>query len=132
MYPSRCIRYNMLHSMSVTAGYSGELNLQKGINRATEKAAIKELAPREQQEMEAVCKALERIHGTMDGMQKIKLIDLFYFKRSHTLYGAAMKTACSERTAKRWNTEFLTYVGIELGYLKVGTPEPKKCDKTVI
>ena len=35
--------------------------------------------------------------------QRMELIDRVYWKRSHTLYGAAMCVLVSERTAHTWN-----------------------------
>lgn len=44
------------------------------------------------------------------GRQRMELIDRVYWKRSHTLYGAAMCALVSERTAKRWSAEFVRTV----------------------
>ena len=44
------------------------------------------------------------------GEHRIELIDRVYWKRSHTLFGAAMCVPVSERTAHSWNSEFIRLV----------------------
>ena len=41
------------------------------------------------------------------GAARNEIIDHVYFKRSHTLYGAAMRVSVGIRTAERWNAELM-------------------------
>ena len=44
------------------------------------------------------------------------LLEMVYFRRSHSLYGAAAYLGIPERTAHRWNAKMLYALAEELGY----------------
>ena len=44
-----------------------------------------------------------------------RLVELVYWRRTHTVYGAGVEIGVSEETAKRWNADFLLCVA---GYLR--------------
>ena len=50
---------------------------------------------------------LAEIAQTRDGDKQASLFDLVYFRRSHTLYGAAMTIPVSERQAQKWNARLM-------------------------
>ena len=50
---------------------------------------------------------LTEIAQTRDGDKQASLFDLVYFRRSHTLYGAAMTIPVSERQAQKWNARLM-------------------------
>lgn len=61
----------------------------------------------EQRRFDAVSALLTQVDRMEDAGYKRKLIDIVYFKRSHTLCGAAMQIPVCERTAQAWNAEFM-------------------------
>ncbi len=61
----------------------------------------------EQRRFESVERMLEQVDQLQGAMEKRQLIDLVYFKQSHTLCGAAVKLYISERTSVRWNREIM-------------------------
>ena len=70
-----------------------------GAVRSTELIAIRELPTQKQREYEAVRKAIEATERVPGGRDRIKVIDLVFWRRSHTLEGAALTIPCSYRTA---------------------------------
>ena len=68
-------------------------------------------------EQAAVYRALKEIMNKPDANARLMLIDLVFFKQTHTLDGAAQAVSCSERTARRWSSEFIMAVAKEFGLL---------------
>ena len=52
-----------------------------------------------------------------DGTERLALIDMVYWRGTHTIAGAALQLHVSERTAQRWNGTFIRLVGVHLGFL---------------
>lgn len=75
----------------------------------------KEMTETEMREVDAVKAAVETTANMNDGDVRIKLVDIIFWKRTHTLEGAAMILHISERTARRWHTEFIRTVAKEFG-----------------
>lgn len=75
----------------------------------------KELTETEMREIDAVDAAIEATKKLNDGELRLKLVDIIFWKRTHTLEGAAMVLHISERTARRWHTEFIRTVAKEFG-----------------
>lgn len=76
---------------------------------------------RDESKMAAVFKtaienALDRTGKMENGRLRVEVIDLVYFKKTHTLCGAAMMVNVSTRTAQRWTTAFVNEVGRESGF----------------
>lgn len=69
-------------------------------------------------EREAVAAAVEITRALPDGECRIKLVELIFWKKTHTLQGAAGKVGASERTARRWHTEFIRCVAREYGLME--------------
>ena len=67
----------------------------------------------EKREMEAVDRAIEATMRLRDGRNRIELIELIFWRRSHNLAGAALKLGVSDRTALRWHGEFIKDVARE-------------------
>lgn len=55
----------------------------------------------------AVEKAIENTKKLVDGTDRLTVIELTYFKKTHTLEGAALKVPCSYDTAKKWHADFI-------------------------
>lgn len=65
------------------------------------------LTEKEQRRYDAVRSAIGETERMLTGTQRLALVDLVYWKRSHTLFGAAMRIPISERTAQKWNAQFI-------------------------
>lgn len=105
-YPELCREWEELKTISATPNYD-TIGHGSGISKPTEQVALKLLPRVKQQEFDAVREALQEIEQKPDGRHKIDLIRLVFWKRSHTLTGAAMTIGISYRTARRWQTEFI-------------------------
>lgn len=62
------------------------------------------------QQKRAVQAAIEATEALPNGADRLRLIDLVFWTRTHTLDGAALKLYVSKRTARRWHTEFIREV----------------------
>ncbi len=79
-----------------------------------ERAVVDRLTDKEQRRYDAVRAAISETERMKHGHQRMELIDRVYWKRSHTLYGAAMVCSIGEATAKRWNGRFVRLVAEKL------------------
>lgn len=130
-YPALKAELAELHEVSTTAPLSG---MPRGtdVKRQTETIAIRELPKNKQREYEAVRRAIVYTQHRPGAYQRMQLIDLLFWKRSHTLAGAAQKIHVSFPTAKRYSAEFIRLVGENYGFLdEDDTPEPKNRCKIV-
>ena len=74
------------------------------------RAAGEPLTDKEQRRYDAVRAAISETEQAAAGAQRLALINLVYWRHSHTLFGAAMQILISERTAKSWNAGFVRTV----------------------
>lgn len=68
-------------------------------------------------ERDAVEAAVKETEQLADGGERLRLIDLVLWKRTHTLQGAALACYVSERTAQEWHRQFIRLVGQKRGLL---------------
>ena len=68
-------------------------------------------------ERAAVEAAVKETEQLADGGERLRLIDLVLWKRTHTLQGAALACYVSERTAQGWHRQFIRLVGQKRGLL---------------
>ena len=115
-YPSLCEEYADLHSQNVTADYSGMPRGGCG-GRGLESLAIRELPSTRQREYEAVRQAVETTEQYRNGADRLKVIRLVLWDRSHTLEGAALAVPCGIASAKRWHGSFIIQVAKNYGLL---------------
>lgn len=66
-------------------------------------------------ERAAVEAAIKETEQLADGGERLRLIDLVLWKRTHTLQGAALACYVSERTAQEWHRQFIRLVGQKRG-----------------
>ena len=66
-------------------------------------------------EYEAVQQAIEKTKLLRNGEERLKLIDLVFFKQSHSLQGACLACYVCDRTGRQWHTDFIRLVGVEMG-----------------
>jgi hypothetical protein len=115
-YPSLKKEYEELHEQSITAKMS---SIPGGgeVSRGTEDIAIRELPHTKQREYEAVRRAIDATKRIESGDRRVMIIDLVYWKNSHTLAGAAMKAGYSYDRAKQMHREFIVTVARYYGLL---------------
>lgn len=77
-------------------------------------AEVSGVAKREKEAVRAAVEATEQLDN---GADRLMVVDLVFWSRTHTLEGAAMQVHVSERTARRWHTEFIMLVGKYRGML---------------
>lgn len=109
-YPVLKRKAEGLGEQSVTAAYGASGGHGGGVGKPVERAVIDRLTDKEQRRYDAVRAAIAETERMKHGRHRLELIDRVYWKRSHTLYGAALCVPVSERTAKRWNAEFVRMV----------------------
>jgi len=64
----------------------------------------------------AVERALKAQRRYYNAEARLRMIDMVYFRRTHTLYGAAVAVEYSIETIKKWNLELLSAVYTALQY----------------
>ena len=108
-YPELKARKEELQGQSVTANYSGEPRA-RGPTRSAENAALRQLAPAEEEALEAVERALERVRLWPDGERYEDMLRAYYFRREGRLLDCADRRFISERQARNCNKAFLRYI----------------------
>ena len=131
-YPDHKAELAALREPSTTSAMTG-LPGGSSPGNPTEHAALRELPPQQMRELRAVEAAIEETRKMESGTQRLAVVDLVLFRKTHTVEGAALKAYISPRTAKRYHADFVREVGQHYGFsLEDGPPEPKKCDKLVL
>lgn len=122
-FPELKKEYEDLHEQSITANMSG-MPGGGGVSRGTEDIAVRELPYTMQREYESVRRAIEKTRLYKNGRERLAIIDLVYWKKSHTLEGAAYKVGYSYDRAKQIHREFVVTVATYYGLMDA--PEGKK------
>jgi hypothetical protein len=115
-YPALKREYEQLHEQSITASMSG-MPGGNGVSRGTEIVAVKELPYTKQREYEAVRRAIEVTKRMANGEQRMRIIDLVHWKRTHTVEGAAMKVGYSTDRGKQLHGDFVRLVAKYYGLM---------------
>lgn len=87
-----------------------------GVSSPVERCVIHDLPPKQQRRFDAVDNAIRRtqtLHPD-DYKPRLSIIELVYFRGTHTIAGAAMKVGCHNNTAGKWQAEFIRLVADEL------------------
>ena len=115
-YPDLKMEYEALHEQSVTANVSG---IPGGgeVSRKTENIAIRELPYTKQREYEVVKRAIEYTKHFRNGKERLAIIDLMYWKNSHTLAGAGLQVGYSYDRARQIHREFVVAVAFYYGLM---------------
>lgn len=79
-------------------------NYAKSIIRAYGQNCLRE------KEKTAIEKTIKETKALPDGMARLQLINLVFWKQNRTLDGACMACYVSERTGRRWHTDFIRRV----------------------
>ena len=115
-YPALRLELQQLQGQSITPNYSG-VSVKSGTSRSTELTVIRELPTTKQREYEAVRRAIEVTERMTASRDRLRVIDLVFWKQSHTLEGAALTIPCSSRTARRYHSDFIKLVAAMYGLL---------------
>lgn len=118
-YPSLIAKKDDIQRCNIIAKYSGEPS-GGGASRSTEEIAIRDLPPAEASLVDAISSALDEVSRRRDGDYIVRLIDLVYFRQTHTIQGAAAVLHMSEKTARRRHGDFIILTARKLGYLQNG------------
>ena len=70
-----------------------------------------------QEEYDSVTLACRHTETIDAGAERMRLISLIYWKKTHTLSGAALQCSVDYSTAKRWHKDFIRAVGAYYGLL---------------
>ena len=89
-----------------------------GRRRKTEDSALGGLKEWDRRELAAVAAAVRKTAKMKNGKERLKLVELTFWRRTHTLEGAALACYVSYTTAVRWNREFIYLVAAEFGMLE--------------
>lgn len=115
-YPELCRELEDLHTMPVTAQIKA-VGGSSGAGRRSEIVAIRELPYTRQREYAAVRRAIEVTKKYNIGAEIINLIDLVFWRQTHTLHGAAIKCNIAYITAARWHGDFIRLVAKNYGLM---------------
>ena len=69
-------------------------------------------------EKDAVQEAIKTVENMSNGMDVLAIIDMVFWKRTHTLSGAALQIPCSERTAQEYHRQFIRLVAKNFGLME--------------
>ena len=118
LYPERDkVIKSSADGIRLTVSYSG-MPGAKGTGRPTEQQALRQmLGDVACREYEAVRRAIDITKKLKDGKERLRLIELVYWKKSHTLSGACAACHVSERTGWQWHGDFIRAVAAEFGLL---------------
>lgn len=103
-------------AQSVTATWTGMPGAHMDANRKTESVALRQLSPREEDDIRAVELAIETISQAVDGGEVMAVVRLYHWRR-YDFATIAYKQHISERTARRMNGRFVHEVAKNMGYL---------------
>lgn len=114
-YPRHFEELHDIKLQSVTASYSG-MPGGGGEGRTIEQLAMKTLPYDEQREYDAVAKAnCETKWELANADKRLELINMVYWRGTHTLQGAAMALYIDYETAKRWQQNYIHKVARHMG-----------------
>lgn len=109
-YPGLKREYDDLHTQSITTNMSGTGGGGGGVNRSLENIAMRELPRPKQTELNAVQDTIRLTEHLRTGKERIRLIDMVFWKGTHTLAGAALALNISYDTAIDYHGDFIMLV----------------------
>lgn len=116
-YPALRSLHQQSLAQQITPAYSGQSGGSSGNGRKTEQTVVRASTRTAAREYEAVHLAIQQTRQLDGGAERLRLIRLVYWARSHTLTGAAQEVHVSFATAKRWHGEFVRLVAKNFGLL---------------
>lgn len=115
-YPAKCAELGILRQQLGASRLDGMPRARRGA-RSTEDAALRGFTGQRRREFDGVAEAIEDARRKPDGEDILVLIDLVFWRQTHTIEGAAHKARMSSRTAYRRYKEFVLDVGRHMGFL---------------
>lgn len=116
-YPELCAKEKELHTVSMSPDLSGMPHGSGNKSDPTANAAIRELPDINRREMEAVRKAIEETRKMDTGEERLRMVRLVFWDRTHTLSGAALQCHIAYITACRWHKSFILSVAEGFGLI---------------
>ncbi len=116
-YPELCAQQKSLHEPCLTYVSDGMPHGRGKTSDPVANTALRELPDINRRELEAVRQAAEETRTLKDGAERMKMIRLVFWDRTHTLEGAAMKCRISYATARRWHGEFIKKTARKFGFI---------------
>ena len=116
-YPLRYEELQQRRFPRTVASYNAICRAGSETPRLTESLALTELPKVAMREYEAVRLAIFQTLQLIDGKERMRLVDAIFWRRTHTLQGAAMFCHVSYGTAAKWHLEFIRRVGINFGLI---------------
>lgn len=108
---------NMLETQSSDSPGVASGKISKPVEAAVERKMMLARYQYLKQAITSVEIAMTRVQKKPQGDLTIKLFNMVYYNRSHTLYGAAQSLAISEVTAKRYNRFLLKEIAFQMGFI---------------
>lgn len=116
-YPELCTRQEELRKINLSPDLSGMPHGRGKVSDPVADAALRELPKIKQREMEAVRKAIEETQKLDTGEERLRMIRLVFWDRTHTLEGVSQKSHRCKRTIVQWHGDFIRLVAKEFGFI---------------
>ena len=107
LYPGRLKELRRRQEARITPKYGPSASGASEPARTTEELGVVSLGRHVDIEMEAVRLALEDRARKPDGTARIRQIEMYHFRRTHTRDGASKAAGVSTAAGRRWNAEFI-------------------------
>lgn len=116
-YPDLKERAMELRRTPITPRYGGSGG-SGGPSDPVSAAALRTLPPQDQREYEAIEAAIRETAMLTDGATRLAIIELVFWRQSHTLQGAAFRTHLSYMSARRRQEHFIRLVAKNMGLIE--------------
>ena len=113
-YPEIKAQYDALHTVGATGGIVVPSRGERA-PRVTENVALRELPAQEQREYDAVTHVIDATGGLATGDARLAVVEMVFFRRTHTLQGAAGVVGYSYEQARNFQGGFIIDVARFMG-----------------
>lgn len=113
-YPELCAKEAELHRQSLSQSITGMPHGSGKISDPVAEAALRELPAKQQRELAAVRSAIANTRALPDGEERLRMVKLVFWDKTHTLDGAALELHRCIATIKIWHGDFIRAVEKEL------------------
>lgn len=114
-YPALVRAENELFESKITASITG-MPRSGSAKNVVEDIAMRTLQPEDQRALDAVRKAILTTGRYRNSKDRMRVIDLVYWKQTHDLHGAADQCHYGYDTVQEWNAAFIELVD---AYLRI-------------
>ena len=109
LYPERVAELRRRQEAAVTPNYNAMPGGSEP-SRTTEELGTASLGRAVDREVVAVRRAIEETERMSTGEIRMGIIDLVYWKKTHTVPGACLACTVAERTGRRYHADFVYLV----------------------